>query len=570
MRRLLLSLLAMSLVACAQPTALAPVQRPNVLLIVADDLGYSDLGAFGGEIRTPHLDGLAQRGTRLTSFYASPFCSPSRAMLLTGVDNHRAGYGDMESLMVPQQKGKPGYEGFLNDRVIPVSQSLRDAGYRTMMAGKWHLGNSEAHSPAQRGFDRSFAVTRGAIDHFGGPYALVPNDRQPADMYRVEGKPWQPPDQGFYTTKAFTDKLIGYLEDSRGSGKPFFAYLAYTAPHWPIQAPDDDIARVGNRYHVGYDAIRKARLERMKSMGLLDARASSAPPHTGWPEWRELTEAQRASESRRMAVYAAMVENMDHHIGRVLEHLKASGELDNTLVLFVSDNGADGNSIHDFGRSRAMKQHGIDNSTTNLGRPGSFADYGPGWGQVSMTPLRLYKTFVYEGGISVPAIVSGPGVAKGAILHAPAHVTDVAPTLLALAGASPQIATGMHAPQGRAMLEWLAGRSQRLHPLDHAFGWELGGRKAIRQGDWKLVQSNAPWGSGDWELYDLATDRAEQKNLVNLHPQKMQELLAAWREYAATNGVVEIEGLASRPGYGNGTGYYRALTEEAATPGAVR
>ena len=573
MKRLLLPLVAVALAACATPTAPTahtPPERPNILLIVADDLGYSDLGAFGGEIRTPHLDRLARQGTRMTSFYASPFCSPSRAMLLTGVDNHKAGYGDMESLMVPQQKGKPGYEGFLNERVLPVSQALRDAGYRTLMGGKWHLGNSEAHSPAQGGFGRSFAVTRGAVDHFGGPYALVPRDRQPPDMYRVDGKPWQPPRDGFYTSEVFTDKLIGYLEETRPSGKPFFAYLAFTAPHWPIQAPDEDIARVGARYDAGYAAIRDARLQRMKAMGLVDAGTAAAAAHKGWPDWNALSPAQRASESRRMAVYAAMVENMDRQIGRVLQYLQARGELDNTFVLFLSDNGADGNSVHDFGRAQAMKQHGIDNSTASVGRRGSFADYGPGWAQVGMTPFRLYKTFMYEGGIAVPAIASGPGVEQGVIRRDPAHVTDVVPTLLSLAQAHPQLSPGMHAPQGRPMVDWLAGRSARLHPQDHAFGWELGGRKAVRMGDWKLVQANAPWGSGQWELYDLASDRAEQHDLAARHPQKVQQLLQAWREYVAANGVLEIEGLAARPGYGNGTSYYRALAEESAAAGASR
>lgn len=564
MRRFILLLSAAALAACAAPVANKPPQRANLLLILADDLGYSDLGAFGGEIRTPHLDRLAQRGTRLTSLYASPFCSPSRAMLLTGVDNHRTGYGDMESLMVPQQKGKPGYEGFLNERVMPVSQTLREAGYRTLMAGKWHLGSREEHSPAARGFDRSFAVTRGAVDHFGGPYALAPKDRQADDTYRENGKEWQPPRQGFYASEVFADKLIAYLDETRGDDKPFFAYLAFTAPHWPIQAPDEDIARVGARYDVGYTAIRDARLQRMQAMGLVDS-PTAAAPHAAWPEWNALTAEQRASESRRMAVYAAMVENMDRQIGRVLAHLESQGQLENTFVLFLSDNGADGHSIHDFGRPQAMKQHGIDNSTANIGRKGSFADYGPGWAQVSTTPFRLYKTFMYEGGIAVPAIAAGPGVVQGAIRHSPAHVTDLAPTLMALAQAQVQLEPGMHAPHGRPLLDWLAGRSVRPHPKDHAFAWELGGRKAVRKDNWKLVQANPPWGSGEWELYDLARDRAEQNDLARRHPEKTKELLQDWQKYVAANGVLEIEGLARRPGYGNGTSYYRALAEEASS-----
>lgn len=562
---------ALALSACTAPRAPATdaaAKPPNILLIVADDLGYSDISPFGGEMRTPVLDRLAREGTRLPSFYASPFCSPTRAMLMTGVDNHRAGYGDMESLMVPAQKGKPGYEGYLNDRVVTVSERLQAAGYRTLMSGKWHLGNREEHSPAARGFDRSFAVTRGAIDHYGGPYVLVPPERQPPDMFREHGKVVQVPREGFFATQAFTDKLISYLDDTRGQGKPFFAYLAYTAPHWPIQAPDEDIARVGGRYDVGYEAIRQGRLKRLAELGLADAGAAAAASHSHWPAWEKLTPAERASESKRMAVYAAMVENMDHHIGRVVDHLRKTGELDNTFILFMSDNGADGNSVHDFGRQKAMALYNVDNSTANLGRRGSFADYGPGWGQVSMTPLRLYKTFMYEGGISVPAIAWGPGlgIAGNAIKPAMAHVTDVMPTLLDLAGVpAGDVPQGKYRPQGRSMRDYLSGKAAAVHPDDAAIGWELGGRKAIRKGSWKLVQANAPWGSGRWELYDLSRDRAEQNDLAATHPAKVQELQAAWQQYVTANGVLEIEGLASRPGYGNGTRYYDWLRQESAS-----
>lgn len=568
MRILLLPLLA-TVIGCTSPPNMPPSKRPNILLIVADDLGYSDVGAFGGEIRTPTIDRLAQQGTRMTSFYASPFCSPTRAMLLTGVDNHLAGYGDMESLMLPQQKGKPGYEGHLNERVIPVSDRLRQAGYRTVMAGKWHLGNSEKHSPVSRGFDRSFAVTRGAVDHFGGPYALVPKDRQPDDIYRENGKPLRPAQEGFYTSQAFADKLIQYLDETRDSTKPFFAYLAFTAPHWPIQAPYEDIAKVGNRYDVGYEAVRQQRLQRMKALGLIDPNVTAAPAHGAWPDWTKLTADERASESRRMAVYAAMVENMDRQIARVLAHLEKQGELDNTFVLFMSDNGADGNSIYDFGprAAEAMKQHGVNNSTAQIGRRGSFADYGPGWAQVGMTPFRLYKTFMYEGGIAVPAIAWAPklGIAAGEIKRDPVHVTDVVPTLLELAKAprpSFSEGSGMHLPKGRSMVGWLNGKQPRLHARDTVFAWELGGRKAVRKGDWKLVQANPPWGSGTWELYDLSMDRTEQLNLATRHPDKVQELVSAWRDYVTANGVLEIDGLAARPGYGNGTGYYRSLKAE--------
>ncbi|WP_205665245.1 arylsulfatase [Caldimonas tepidiphila] len=575
--RLLAAAAAAWLVACSSTAttdrseAAAPKRAPNFLLILADDLGYSDIGAYGGEISTPNLDRLARTGTQLTSFYASPFCSPTRAMLMSGSDNHLIGYGDMAELMLDQQRGKPGYEGHLNDRVVTLPEVLKQSGYRTVMAGKWHLGNTEALSPAARGFDRSYAMTMGGASHFGDQLGIITADpdKPPKAMYRENGKAVDIPRDGFYSSDAFASRLIQYLEETRGDGsRPFFAYLAFTAPHWPLHAHDEDIARYDGKYDAGYDAIRAQRLERMKQLGLVPTDVEAYAGHPRWKRWEQLTPAERRSESRRMAVYAAMVDNMDRNIGRVLQYLQERGDLDNTVVVFMSDNGADGNSVFDLARTRDWIRKDMDNSTGNIGRPGSFIEYGPGWAQVGSTPLNLFKSFMHEGGISVPAIVWGPAAGiSGQRRTQVAHIMDIAPTFYELAGARHPGPVGegrtVLPVKGRSLVAFLQGRQESVYGPDDAIGWELGGRKALRKGDWKIVQSNRPWGTGEWELYNVARDRTESRNLAIERPDKLAELVQAWKQYVADNGVLEIDGLSDRPGYSNAAKYYDDLAHEA-------
>jgi arylsulfatase len=545
-------------------------RKPNFLLIVADDLGYSDLGAFGGEIATPNLDRLARDGALMTQFYASPFCSPTRAMLMSGTDNHVAGFGDMAELMGPEQRGKPGYEGFLNQRVFALPEVLKSAGYRTVMAGKWHLGVAEEQSPAARGFDRSYAMVQGGASHFGDQSGIVAvdPDKPPKAMYRDNGKSVDTPRQGFYSSEAFASRVIQYLDETRGDGsKPFFAYLAFTAPHWPLHAPDADIAKYEKRYDAGYDALRGERLERMKKLGLVPSATTAYRGHSRWPTWDQLPADQKRSEARRMAVYAAMVDHMDRQIGRVVEHLEKSGELDNTVIVFLSDNGADGNSVYDVGRTREWIHKDMDNSTANIGRPGSFIEYGPGWAQVGSTPLNLYKSFMYEGGISVPAIFWSPKQGFAAQRRTQfGHVMDIAPTIYEMAGVrhpgTSHQGRSIVPVKGRSLVAYLQGKQPSAYGPDDAIGWELGGRKALRKGDWKIVYANKPWGQDAWELYNIAEDRTESRNLAASRPDKLQELLTAWKQYVADNGVLEIEGLANRPGYSNGAKYYDDLAIE--------
>ena len=567
--KLCLPLLAPALALGAASAQAAPAKRPNILLIVADDLGYTDLGAYGAEISTPNLDKLASGGVKMTGFYASPFCSPTRAMLMSGSDNHLVGFGDMAELMLPEQRGKPGYEGNLNERVVPMAQVLKDAGYRTAMAGKWHLGVKEEFSPATSGFEQSYAMVMGGASHWGDQSGIVAMDpaKPPKAIYRENGKAIDIPRDGFYSSQAFTDKLLDYLKSGEKSGKPFFGYLAFTAPHWPLHAPDADIAKYEGRYKEGYDKLRKERLERMKRLGIVPADTPVYEGHAHWPKWESLTPAQQEAEARRMTVYSAMVDHMDRQIGRVLDYLKAKGELDNTFIFFMSDNGADGNSVYDVGRTREWIEKDMDNSTANTGKPGSFIEYGPGWAQVGSTPFKLYKSFMYEGGIAVPAIAWGPGIKGGALKREFAHVTDVAPTIFELAGARHPGTEYQGKPvlplRGKSMVSWLQGKASTVRSDQDAVGWELGGRKALRKGDWKIVYANKPWGKDGWELYNIARDRTESRDLADENPQKLGEMIVAWKQYVAETGTLEIEGLAYRPGYSNAGKYYDDLAKEA-------
>ncbi len=517
----------------------APVaaRRPNVLLILADDLGYSDLGAFGGEIRTPALDALAAEGRLLTDHHSAATCSPTRSMLMSGTDHHLAGHGTMAELVQPEQKGKPGYEGYLNERSPWIAELLRDAGYHTYIAGKWHLGLEESQSPKARGFESSFVLLGGGASHF----APVPDKPTPADsaaVYREDGKISKVP-ESFYSSNFFTDKLIGYIDGNRGDGRPFFAYAAYTAPHWPLQAPPDYIDRYQGQYDVGYEVIRQRRLAKQKALGLLPESFQAHAALPGTPEnptWEQLTPEQRKLEARRMEVYAAMVENLDHNVGRLVAHLKQIGAYEDTFIFFMSDNGAEG------ARGFPDGPH-TDNRLENLGRPLSNVHYGKRWAEVGATPFRLWKGYLSEGGVVVPAIARLPRGAGGrAQLTQLTHVSDLAPTFLELAGV-PDPGTryagrDVNPITGVSLLPALEARRQSVRAPGAVLVDELFGRRYVRRDNWKLTWLEAPLGTGQWALYDLAADRAEARDLSASRPELVGELVGQWEAYAKRVGVV--------------------------------
>jgi arylsulfatase len=511
-------------------------RRPNILLILADDLGYSDISPYGGEIETPNLEKLAREGTRLTNFHVAPTCSPTRSSLLSGTDHHLAGIGTMAELILPNQKGKPGYEGYLNDNSLSFPALLRDAGYHTYMSGKWHLGLDETHRPTARGFEESFALLQGGGFHFDAP-------QQAATSYTENDKPVKvPPD--YYSSNYFTDKLISFLDKNRGDSKPFFAYAAFTAPHWPLQAPPELIAKYKGRYDAGYQAIRSERLDRLSKLGIIDPSKTVHKPlaeTSDLPAWDKLTPEQKKLEARRMETYAAMVDNLDQNIGRLFAYLKKVGQYDNTAIFFLSDNGAEGHVIPQF------RPPHMNNSLENIGKADSYVYYGARWAEVGATPFRLSKGFTAEGGVISPAIVRYSGLdGKGTNKAEIATVRDLAPTFLELAGVPNPGAyyqgKNVNPITGESLLPYLRHAVAAPHPKDFVQGEELFGNRSIRQGDWKIVWIVAPVGSNRWELFDLARDPGETTDLAATNPQKLAELKALWDNYVRDNKVVLPEG----------------------------
>lgn len=517
---------------------------PNIIVILADDLAYSDIAPYGGEIDTPNLARLANNGLTFTFFHTSPMCSPSRAMLLTGVEQHRTGYGTMAEFLAENQAGLPGYEGHLNDRVLTLAEILRAHGYNTYMAGKWHLGAKSP--PSARGFDRSFTLIEGAGSHYDNTGY---SDFAPTVTYLRDGKPANLP-EGFYSTDSYTDELLGYLEKGRGKEKPFFAYLAFTAPHWPLHAPREDIAKYEGTYADGWGALRKRRFEALKRAGIVPADAEMAPSHPDVPEWESLNPEQQRHQARLMAVYAAMVDRIDQNIGRLLEYLEQTGEIDNTLIVFTSDNGPEAIDFTTdpiFPPATDWIAKNFDNRTDNLGSSTSYPFYGRPWAQAGAAGHRFYKTFVSQGGIHAPLIMSMKGrIDSGGKTRTFATLLDIAPTLLEIAAVDPSLAAADHPRghtqtepmSGRSMLPYLEGRSVSVYPQWDGQGFELFGNQAFISGDWKIQALRRPKGDGEWKLYNLALDPNETRDVREAHPDVFARLKAAHKEYMEKNGVV--------------------------------
>lgn len=534
------SLLLLGIAGCAGaagPDAVDP--RPNILLILADDLGYTDLGAYGGEIGTPNLDALAGEGVKFTDFYAASTCSPTRAMLLSGMDNHPVGLGTMSGDQTANQRGQPGYEGFLNQHAPTLSERLREAGYHTLMTGKWHLGGAEDTNPAARGFERSYALVNGGSGHFDD----LPLFAGAAATYMEDGEQVQLPGD-FYSTRFYAERMIDYIDESRGDGRPFFAYLAFTAPHWPLQAPAESIAGFEGRYDDGYEALHAKRVAAQRRLGLIPADALAAPPIPGRRAWLELSEEERRVEARKMEIYAAMVADLDEYVGRVVDHLKQTGEYDNTFIFFLSDNGAEGHDLEaTWPHLSEHIQARCDNSYENMGRSNSYLYYGPDWARACGGVFSLYKAYASEGGIRVPAFACMPERFAGErTSRAFASVLDLMPTILELADMSPAFDTNRDLDelpmQGRSMLPLLRGESEHIHAADEVMAWELFGRRAVRRGDWKLSFNTEPLGPGRWQLFHLSTDPGETFDLAGRYPERRQQLLEYWQAYVEQMGVI--------------------------------
>jgi arylsulfatase len=520
-------------------------------------MGYGDTGAFGSEIETPNIDKLASQGMSFTNYHVGAACAPTRAMLMTGVDNHMAGMGNMLEIQADNQFGKPGYEGHLNDKVVTVATRLKDAGYHTYMAGKWHLGKSPTTIPHAKGFERSFALMESGADNYVDmPYSAMYEKVH----YFEDDKAVTLPTENYFSTDHYTKKIIDYIGSNREDGKPFFAYVAYQAVHYPLQAPKEDIDKYKGVYDEGWHAIRNARLEKQKELGITSKDAVLNNDHEAtsadyWkiPAWDSLSDEQKRFSARRMEVYAGMADNMDQNIGKLFAYLKEIGEYENTLIVFLSDNGADPSVQPFFPGFRPWYEANYEytyiedykGDFSKMGQKGSFTDYGPGWAAVSNTPNSYYKTFSTEGGLRVPFIASFPGmIPEGEKTATFAFIKDLAPTILVVAGVEYKGDTyngkAINPITGTSMLATLKGESDKVHPESETIGYELAGSSAIFKGKYKMVMNPPPKGTGKWELYDIEVDPGEVTNLVEKMPELVAELEAAYTLYEKENGVVPV------------------------------
>jgi len=521
------------------PVALS--KQPNILLVMADDMGWTDIGSFGSEIDTPNLDALARQGVKFTDFHVSVSCSPTRSMLLSGTDNHVAGLGNMGEMLAPEQRGKPGYEGYLNDRVVSLAEVLRSGGYHTYMAGKWHLGHDPESFPHARGFDRSFSMLFGGASYWSDMFGMLAVHEEVAE-YVQDDKRLEELPKDFYATRSYTDFLIESIRENRDDGKPFFAYLAFTAPHDPMHVPEPWLSKYRGNYDNGYEVLKAQRAAAASQKGLVADSAPMPERYRMVKAWDSLTREQQALESRGMEVYAGMVNNMDYHYGRVVKFLKDIGEYDNTIVIFLSDNGPNPWYSEDYPGNLGSKWYAqFDNSIDNLGHPMSHYAYGMGWGSASAGPLDLFKMTVGEGGIRSPLLIAGPGVKGGRQVDAFAYVWDVMPTVLELAGIPhPGKYQGrqLERMRGKSLQGVLTGSKKAVYDADDLIGGEMQNGKWMRQGDFKAVSVAPPYGTGIWHLYNLADDPGETHDLAKEQPETLKELQAAWDRYADDVGVV--------------------------------
>jgi arylsulfatase len=497
--------------------------RPNVVVILVDDMGWSDIGGYGGEIPTPNLDALAAKGVRFTQFYSTPRCSPTRASLLTGLYPHQAGMGHLDNVV---REGSSGTTGRLNEHCVTMAEVLREAGYFTAMAGKWHLGQQNGSPPWQRGFDRVLNQRVGGIyfpkQNFPGDDELARRGQEP--LY-LDGQP-VPHDsallgQNWYATFLWVDFGLKFVDEAQKANQPFFLYLPYNAPHFPLMAPPELIAKYRGKYKAGWDRLRQERYRRQITMGLIDARWPLSPREAESPAWDSLSDEEKDRFDHLMAVYAAMIEAIDTSVGTLVRGLQARGALDNTLILFLSDNGGNAESGPP-GRFNGDPPGG----------PNSNLYLGMNWAALNNTPFRRFKHFAHEGGISTPLIAHWPqGIPRrrhNKLEHQPGHVVDVMATVLDVTGAKyPRRFKGrtIQPMEGVSLRPALAGRPvKRTQPIF----WEHEGNRAIRSGQWKLV-SKYPDG---WELYDLAADRVERNDLAAKHPDVVRKLAAEWEAWA--------------------------------------
>ncbi len=521
----------------------APAKRPNIVILLADDWGFTDVGAFGGEIATPNIDALAAKGVRFSNFHVAGSCSPTRAMLQTGVINHRAGLGNMPETIPPEHLGKPGYEAQLNNRVVTIADQLRAGGYRTYLTGKWHLGHTPDTLPTVRGYDRALALAQSGADNFEDkPNLLIYNKTE----WSEGGKPAKLPKR-FYSSTLIIDKMISYIDRDKATGKPFFASVNFIANHIPVQARDADIAAYAGRYHYGWTTLRKERRAAAITKGVMPAGVRTVTMNTSG-DWTKLSAQQREQRAGAMAAYAAMGTAMDREIGRLIAHLKTIGAYENTIFVFLSDNGAEATDPMNMGAFTRWNANQLyDQSIAQQGRPGSLTAQGAGFASASVSPLRGYKFTASEGGLRVPMIMAWPGnpaIKGGSVATGFAHVTDMPMTLLKLAGVAAQQGRFAGRPvepmTGLDLTPMLTGAASSVHSADKPLGYELSGNAVLFKGDYKLVKNLPPYGDGRWRLYNISADPGETLDLSGSDPARFAAMQKDYVAFAKVNKVLPM------------------------------
>lgn len=515
------------------PEQAKAVSRPNFVVLLADDLALMDLGTYGGEASTPNIEALASQGRMFTRYYSSPLCSPSRAMLLTGLDNHRTGVSTIQEVIPPEHMGKEGYSLSFEPGVRTIADRLKAQGYRTYMTGKWHLGHGDGDLPGDHGFDRSFILDASGADNWEQKSYMPYYKTAP---WFEDGKPATLPED-FYSSRFLVDRMIDYIDAGPGD-QPFFAYIGFQAVHIPVQAPEEFTRKYADTYREGWAAMRTARWQRAQDIGLIPQGAPLADPPEGLREWESLTAEEQALFARHMAINAGMIEAMDHHVGRLIAHLKATGQYDNTVFVFTSDNGPE--PSNPMASSRLMDlwtaANGYSVSADNWGEKGTYGFIGPEFANAAASPGAMFKFYTSEGGLHVPMIMAGPGIAPAGSSDAMTTVSDIAPTLLAMAGGS----ADADAFDGTSLLPLLTGTADAVRPADVPVGFEVSGNAALFKGSYKLVRNLKPYGDGAWRLFDISSDPGETRDLSKADPAKFRELMTDYRAYARRNGVLEM------------------------------
>lgn len=523
--------------------AVTPAKRPNIVLILADDLGFTDIAPYGSEINTPTLSALAQQGVRFTNYHTAANCAPARAMLLTGVDAHVAGVPNIPEMLAPEQQRHEHYQGVLGDNVVTVATLLEDAGYHTYMAGKWHLGSGPGKLPSQRGFERTVALADSGADNWEQRPYIPLYDK--ANWY-ADGEEYQLPED-FYSSRFLVDKIIEFIGSNLSNNRPSFAYLPFQAVHIPVQAPQRFIDPYMATYQGGWDALRERRLEQAVALGIVPEGTDTVRMPTT-DDWESLDEDRRRYEAKRMAVYAGMVEAMDHHLGRLIKYLKANGQYDNTVFIFTSDNGAEASGPadpHAFATQRMLTALGYHTNYETLGLKGSYNTISPSFASAAASPLAYYKFYAGEGGMRVPLIIAGATLpAKGTLHSAFSFVTDITPTILSFAGVSaPAQRYGGRAVEpmiGRSLAPLLLEDAASVYGPEDAVGYELAGHAALFQGDYKIVFNRGPLGDDRWHLFNIVNDPGESHDLSGENPAQFQRMLSAYERYTRDNKVLPI------------------------------